>query len=98
MPSISDQLALRDRLQQIEHRLVRDHKRHILVPATHGIFVWALTGEDRTPVEWIEMPEMQAIEETLIAQGWSDLLVSTAMGYFAWEPKQRPAKKRKSPA
>ena len=96
MPSISAQLALRNRLQEVEQRLIRDHKRHVLAPATHGVFVWALTGEDRTPVEWVvEIPELQAIEETLIAQGWSDLLVSTANGYFAWEPKQHPAKKRK---
>ncbi len=95
MPSISDRLALRDRLQKVEHQLVRDNKRHVVVRATHGVFVWSLTGQDKTPAERVEIPELQTIEETLIAQGWDNLVVSTALGYFAWEPKRNRVRKLK---
>ena len=54
--------------------------------ATGGVFFWALFGKIDVPLEQIEMSELQAIEDMLIAQGWEDLLVSTARGYFGWEP------------
>ena len=89
MPSISDQSALRERLQHIEDRLVRDHKQQVIVLAARGVFFWSLSGKIDVPLEEVEMPELEAIENMLIALGWSDLLVSTAHGYFGWEPYAR---------
>jgi hypothetical protein len=47
----------------------------------------SLAADAEAEVERLDIPELQPIEDALIAQQWNDRNIGTRRGTFVWEPR-----------
>jgi hypothetical protein len=96
MSSIAEQLALRDRLQTIEDRLLLERYSHVIAKTSRGMFEWVLPRAVLQPADYLEIPELADLENEFIDQEEAKgTIVTTEYGTFFWEP-DRPVVSHRS--
>lgn len=66
MPTVEEQLSLREKLHALEDDLVQSGIGNILVHARSGVFTWTLKeARDSTPVA-MDVPVLQMVEDMII--------------------------------
>jgi hypothetical protein len=90
MPSIEALLAVRDRLQAGENRLIAAGWRNIEVDCTAGVFTWVQRGAGREPHRQVSFADdLQEIEGMIASDVRDSLVVMTQFGTFTWRPHRR---------
>jgi hypothetical protein len=86
MPTIEEQLALRNRLQTAEDDLVAARQQHVTTDGTLGIITWQRQGAPRYRAEPVVIDDIQEIEDMIVSQQWDDIILATDRGTWTWRP------------